>query len=151
MKNRLTKIAAAVIIVAVIGGFVATFTGGNGGGGVAWADVIQPIMTARTVIYNITVSEQGDGPVIRDMIMGSRIRRSMSNTESVSIIDLESLKGWDALFVDKDRSSKDIDLLLKIFDRVGPIEESEIKVNDTKVRSFYIIRCYGYKARYLGN
>jgi len=63
--------------------------------------------------------------------------------------DLESLKGWDALFVDKDRSSKDLDLLLKIFDRVGPIEESEIRVNDTKVRSFYIIRCYGYKAKYL--
>jgi len=65
--------------------------------------------------------------------------------------DLESLKGWDALFVDKDRSSQDIELLSKIFDRVGPIEEFAIMVNDTKVRSFFIIRCYGYKAKYLDN
>jgi 4-amino-4-deoxy-L-arabinose transferase-like glycosyltransferase len=63
--------------------------------------------------------------------------------------DLDSLKGWDAVFVEKDRSNKDPELLMKIFERVGPFEELEIRVNHFKVRSFYIIRCFGYKARYI--
>jgi hypothetical protein len=63
--------------------------------------------------------------------------------------DLESLRGWDAVFVEKDFSSQDPQLLMRIFERVGPLEELEISVNDFKVRSFYIIRCYGYKARYV--
>jgi 4-amino-4-deoxy-L-arabinose transferase-like glycosyltransferase len=63
--------------------------------------------------------------------------------------DLESLKGWDAFFVEKDPGPQDSDLLLKIFDRVGPLEEIEIDINGFKVRRFYVIRCYGYKAAYL--
>lgn len=63
--------------------------------------------------------------------------------------DILSLKGWDALFVSKKKGMKDTDLLQKIFEGVGPMEEVEIKMNDIKVRSFYVIPCYGYKGRYI--
>lgn len=63
--------------------------------------------------------------------------------------DILSLKGWDALFVDKQSRRSDLDLLQRIFERVGPMEEVEIKMNHIKARSFYVIRCYGYKGRYI--
>ncbi|MHC4443371.1 MAG: hypothetical protein ACYTA5_12295 [Planctomycetota bacterium] len=90
MTSGITKLAAAaVIIVAVLIG-VSRFTGS--GSGVAFADVIKPILNARTAIYNIIVGEEGKAPVIRDMVMGSRIRRTMEGMEDVSIIDLETMK-----------------------------------------------------------
>jgi dolichol-phosphate mannosyltransferase len=65
--------------------------------------------------------------------------------------DIARLEGWDALFVEKEVRDEDPELLLEIFDHVGPIEELAISVNHVKVRSFFIIKCYGYKAKYIGS
>jgi len=65
--------------------------------------------------------------------------------------DIDRLKGWDALFVEKEARDSDPELLLEIFEHVGPIEELAITFNDVKVRSFFVIRCYGYKAKYIGS
>ena len=65
--------------------------------------------------------------------------------------DIARLEGWDALFIEKETPHRDPELLLELFERVGPIEELAISINNVKVRSFFVIRCYGYKAKYLGS
>ena len=65
--------------------------------------------------------------------------------------DIDRLEGWDALFVEKEARERDPELLLEIFDDVGPIEELTISVNHVKVRSFFVIRCYGFKGKYIGS
>ena len=88
MKNPLAKlaVAAAVIIVAAIGIHYIVAPG------VTFADVIQPILDAKTAVLDIILgNEEDNSPVIHDMVMGSRIRRTLSNAQGVvSIIDLET-------------------------------------------------------------
>lgn len=90
--KHISKIAAVLIIFVGIIGFMAVFTPGNGSSGMAWADVIEPIMNARNAIMDTIIGDEENSPVIHDMIIGSRIRRSMSNLEDISIIDLETMK-----------------------------------------------------------
>ena len=81
-------VAAAVLIaVAVLLGL--QFVGTSG---VTFAKAIQPILNANTAILDIVIGEEKEGaPVIRDMILGSRIRRTLSNVPAnVSIIDIEA-------------------------------------------------------------
>jgi len=89
MKNRITKLAtAAVIVVGVLAGL--HFIGNPFKATVTFADVIKPIFSARTAILDIIVGEDEQGPVIHDMIMGSRIRRTFSNVDGViAIIDVD--------------------------------------------------------------
>jgi hypothetical protein len=91
MKSRITKLAAAaVIIIAVMIG-MNSFLGS--GTSVAFADVIQPILDARTVIMDILIGPEGRQAVIHDEVMGSRIRRTVSNVQGTDIIiDLEQMK-----------------------------------------------------------
>jgi len=91
MKSSITKLAAAVIIVAVF--LVVYFVGNPLGSNVTFAQVIQPILDAKTAVLDIIVGQDENDPVIHDMVMGSRIRRTMSNAQDdVSIIDLEKGK-----------------------------------------------------------
>ena len=88
MNSKWTKLAAAaVIVVAVVIGL--QFVGGST---VTFAQVIQPILNANTAVLDIIIGvDEPNTPVIHDMVMGSRIRRTMSNIAgNVSIIDLES-------------------------------------------------------------
>jgi len=88
MTSKITKLAAAaVIIVAVLIG-VSQFFGGT----VTFADVIQPILNARTVVFDFIVGEEETGPVIHDIVAGSRIRRTFSNMETILILDLDNAK-----------------------------------------------------------
>jgi hypothetical protein len=90
MKSRITKFAAAAaIIVGVLVGL--HFIGNPFEATVTFADVIKPIFSARTAILDIIVGEDEQGPVIHDMIMGSRIRRTLSNVDGlVAIIDMDA-------------------------------------------------------------
>lgn len=88
MHSKAIKLsAAAAIVIAVLLGL--QFVGTSG---VTFAQAIQPILNANTAILDIIVgAENSNPPVIRDMIVGSRIRRTISGVEgNVSIIDLES-------------------------------------------------------------
>ena len=88
MNSKWTKLAAAaVLVVAVLIGL--QFVGGST---VTFAQVIQPILNANTAVLDLIIgADEPNAPVIHDMVMGSRIRRTMSNIEgNVSIIDLES-------------------------------------------------------------
>lgn len=91
MKSPITKFAAiaAVLIAAIIFGVI-QFGGSFDGASVAWADVVKPILHAQTAIFTMIIGEEGKAPEIQDMVMGSRIRRTMEGIEDISIIDLET-------------------------------------------------------------
>jgi len=88
MKSKITKLAAAAVIIvaAFIVLYPLTRTQPT------FAQVIQPILNAQTAVFDIIVGEEAaGGPVVHDMVMGSRIRRTLSNMKSaISIIDLEA-------------------------------------------------------------
>jgi hypothetical protein len=90
MKSRVAKLtAAAVIIIAVTLGMF-EFLGPSS---MAWADVVEPLLNARTAVLDIVVGADGNDTVIHDEVMGSRIRRTVSNiTGPDIIIDLEQQK-----------------------------------------------------------
>ncbi len=92
MKNPITKIAAAVVVIS--GVLIAMHFAGLSTGTVTFADVIKPILNAQTAILDIIIGdEEAGGPVIHDQIKGSRIRRTVSNMEDdVSIIDLKAMR-----------------------------------------------------------
>ena len=91
MTSKASRLAvAAAIVIAVLIGL--QFFGAPLGSSVTWADVVQPIFNANTAVLDIIVGAEQDGtPVIHDMVMGSRIRRTMSNVEGVvTVVDLEA-------------------------------------------------------------
>ena len=88
MKSRYAKIAAAaVIVIAVIIGVI------PGTNNVTFADVVEPILNAKTVIFDLIVGGDESGTVIHDIVVGSRVRRTMSNLPNLTqICDLDSGK-----------------------------------------------------------
>jgi len=74
MKSRIGKIAAAVVII------VSVFAGIHFLGGltesVAWADVVRPILTTRTVVFNVITVEGENVPITKVMNMGTQRVRS---------------------------------------------------------------------------
>lgn len=90
MKSKIIKLAAAAVIIVAAVLVVYPFVRGTP----TFAQVIKPILNAQTVVFDIIVGEESSGgPVIHDEVMGSRIRRTLSNLPGVvSIIDLESSK-----------------------------------------------------------
>ena len=90
MRSRIAKlaIAAAIVIVAAIGLTQLLPSG------IAWADVVEPLLNASTAILDIIIGqEDANAPIIHDEILGSRIRRTMSSvSDDVSIIDLEQAR-----------------------------------------------------------
>jgi hypothetical protein len=89
MRSKITKIAAeaAIVIAALLG---MQFLGDPLGSNLTFAQVIQPILNARTVAVDTILGEDEVSPTIHDVVKGSRIRRTMSNMENVAIIDLDS-------------------------------------------------------------
>jgi len=76
MKSKITKFAAAavIIIAALIG--IHQF----GGSTPAFADIVQPLLTARTATCKITINIKGEPPQTRDcMFMAGRMRQVMPN------------------------------------------------------------------------
>jgi len=89
MRSSVTRIAvaAAVIVVAALGVHYMM------GPSVTFADVVKPLLTARTLILDMIVGDEETGPVIHDVIVDQRIRRVISTQEHVvNIIDTESAK-----------------------------------------------------------
>ncbi len=88
MKSPITRMAAAAAII------IATLVGVNFlGGTVTFADVVKPILNARTMILDLIVGDEETSPLMHEIVAGSRIRRTISNLENtVQIIDLEGAK-----------------------------------------------------------
>ena len=90
MKSPITKMAAAAVII------IAVFVGIHqiGGSGVTFADVIEPILNARTVVYDFVIGDEESNPVImHEIVVGTRIKRTISNIPGMTqILDLENGK-----------------------------------------------------------
>jgi outer membrane lipoprotein-sorting protein len=85
MKNRITKLAAAaVIIIAVILGL--NFIVGPSKSGLVFADVVRPILTAHTVAFNARSLEGENLPIARIMSMGTQRVRSEILSADVQVI-----------------------------------------------------------------
>ncbi len=91
MKNPIVKlaVAAAVVVAALIG---MHFIGNPFGTTVTFAKVIQPILNARTVVFDFIVGAEGSGAEMHDIVVGSKIRRTFSNMETILVIDLDNAK-----------------------------------------------------------
>ncbi|MCJ7674948.1 MAG: hypothetical protein MUO33_07330, partial [Sedimentisphaerales bacterium] len=83
MKSPIVKlaVAAAVVIIAVLVG-VNPF-----GDTVTFADVIKPILNARTVVLDYVIGEGPDALEMHDIVIGSRVRRTISNIDMTMILD----------------------------------------------------------------
>jgi hypothetical protein len=88
MTSRITKLAAAaVIIIAVLFG-VGQFFGGT----VTFAQVIEPILNAHTVIFDYVVGSEETGSIMHNIVVDSKIRRTFSNMDLIFIIDLDTAR-----------------------------------------------------------
>jgi hypothetical protein len=90
MNSKWTKFAgAAVLGIAIL---VALPLLRPFGSGVTFAKAIQPILNANSAILDVIIGEDKEGvPILHDMVVGSRIRRTLSNVpNNVSIIDLQT-------------------------------------------------------------
>jgi outer membrane lipoprotein-sorting protein len=85
MKSKTTKLAAAaVIIIAVI--LVLNFIGGPSKSGLVFADVVRPILTARTVVFNVIMGEGENVTITRAMNMGTqRIRGEVLSADGKTV------------------------------------------------------------------
>jgi hypothetical protein len=59
--------------------------------------------------------------------------------------DRYDLKGWDALFIDKKEKERYREYLQERFSKVEAFEPLVIKKKGHPVRTFYVVRCFGYK------
>ena len=87
MKTKLTKLAAAAVIIIAVTAGVLQF----GSGTVTWAKVIEPILNARTVVLDLVIGSEETGLVVHDIIVGSKIRRMIPNM-GPTIIDLDNAR-----------------------------------------------------------
>jgi len=74
MKIKITKLAAAAVIIIAI--LTAIHFLGSPIEGIAWADVVRPILTARTVVFNVISDEGENVPITKVMNMGTQRVRS---------------------------------------------------------------------------
>jgi hypothetical protein len=113
MRSKITKVAAAaVIVIAVLLGL--QFLGNPLGSSLTFAQVVQPILNARTVAVDTILGDDEAGPAIHDVVKESRIRRTMSNVNQVIIIDLD---GGRMLMLDPEQKAA------TYVDIQGPVQE----------------------------
>lgn len=91
MNSKITKLAAAAaIIIAALAGL--HFVGNPFGATVTFAEVIKPILNARTVVFDLIVGTDETGPLMHDIVVGPKIKRTFSNMDTILIIDLDNAK-----------------------------------------------------------
>jgi len=95
MKSPITKIAAAVVVIVSVIAVIHFL--GVPTEGVAWADVVQPILTARTVIFNVITAEGENVPVTRVMNMGKQRVRGEVLSPDGKTVQVIVITDFDAL------------------------------------------------------
>ena len=133
MKSRFTRVAAAaaIIIVAAIG-INSIFAPS-----VTWAQVVEPILNARTVIFDMILGTDDTGMVSHEIVVGSRMRKTMSNMPNMTMIidtDNTQLLGLDteaktAVYVDitgdlGDRHRNYVTFVRQI---IGQLQEGQVE------------------------
>ena len=84
MRSPITKIAAAAVIIASVA--AGMYFLGVPTESVAWADVVRPILTARTVVFNVISVEGENVPITRVMNMGTqRVRGEVLSADGKTV------------------------------------------------------------------
>jgi len=84
MKSRITKLAAAAVIIIAI--LTAIHFLGSPIEGIAWADVVRPILTARTIAFTLRMAEGENVPITRVMSMGTqRVRGEVLSADGKTV------------------------------------------------------------------
>lgn len=98
MKSKITKAAAAAVIIFAVLIGINIF-----GGTVTFAKVAEQFLKARTVVYDFIIGDEENNPVImHEIVVGPRIRRTISNLPGMTqIIDMETGKMLALNDVDK--------------------------------------------------
>jgi outer membrane lipoprotein-sorting protein len=151
MKSPITKLAAAaVIVIAVVVG-VSQFFGGT----VTFAEVVKPILNARTVVFDLVMGKDETGPVLHDVVVGSRIRRTFSNMDTVLVIDTDNAKmltlnpkNKGAMYVDiqgplKEQTKNFMELIRGIVTRLKDMPVEELGKNQINGRNAVGFRVCG--------
>jgi hypothetical protein len=154
MKSKIIKLAVAAVIILAAGITLYHF----GTGTPTFAQVIQPILNAQTAVFDIIVGEESSGgPVIHDMVMGSRIRRTLSNMpDAVSIIDLKSSKilaltipTKEAVYIDLKGFPSIPNYMEKLRNLITRLQESpEFKVEELGQQDIAGQKLIGFKAKH---
>jgi outer membrane lipoprotein-sorting protein len=112
MKSPITRMAAAAVIIIAVTVGILQF----GGGTVTWAKVVEPILNARTIICDMIIGDDENNPTMHEIIVGSRIRRTMSNIPNMTmVIDLD--KANMLLLDSEEKSAAYIDIQGDLSDR----------------------------------
>jgi hypothetical protein len=151
MKSPIAKFAtAAVIIVAVI--LVI-----NMGDTVTFARVKEYLLNYDTIVLDFIPGEEGSGPVIHDIIKGNRIRRTISNMDTIMVLDIDSGKmlvltpaTQSAGYVDiqgtvQEGTKKLLEMVRTIVSKVD--ENPEIVVQELGRRDFDGIEAVGFQVK----
>ena len=110
MNGKMTKFAAVAAVLIVIA-FVATQLIVVAP---TFAEVVRPLLNAETLIYDFITGPEDEGTLIHDIVVGRRIRRTVSNLENVTmILDIEN-----ARMLHLDNSKKQA----SYFDMDGPLQ-----------------------------
>jgi hypothetical protein len=88
MKTRITGIAAAAVVAIVATVAILPMLDHK----VTFAEVIEPILRARTLAFDFVIGDESTGPVMHDVVVGSRVRRTFSNMPIIMIIDVDSAR-----------------------------------------------------------
>ena len=105
MRSPITKVAvaAAVIIVAAIG--ILSISEPS----ITFAKIIEPILNARTIIFDSFIGDEETGTSMHEIIVGQKIRRTISNMPGMTmIIDPELSKML--VLTDADNSAAYVDI-----------------------------------------
>ena len=153
VKSPISKLAAAaIIVIAVVLGLSPFFRGT-----VTFAKVIKPLLNYDTIMFDFIVGEEGSSPVIHDIIKGNRIRRTISNVDSIMILDLDNARmltlqpqSRDALYVDTqgivNQGTKQLlDMMRNIVSQVD--ENPEIVTQKLGRRDFDGVETIGFQLK----
>lgn len=117
MKNRtfrMSTAAAVLLIAAVIGISQLMFVQPT------FAQIVEPILNAKTIAFDMIVGGEDSGIVMHDRIKGSRIRRTLSNMPNQTmIINTESSK---MLVLNEDKGGAKTATYI---DTEGPLQEGQ--------------------------
>ena len=132
METRITKLAAAAVIIAgVLIGM--HFVGNPFAATVTFAEVIEPILNARTMVFDFLIGDEATSPTMHEIFVGQRVRRTISNIPGMTmVIDLDSAKML--VITDQDKSAVYVDIQGELGERtksyVGAIRKIVTELKD---------------------
>ncbi len=113
MKSKIVKVAAAAVIIFAVLIGLDPF-----GGTITFAQVAEQFLKARTVIFDVQIGKEEGSPVMHEIVVGQRIKRTLSNMPGMTqIIDLES--GKMLALNDADKTAVYVNIQGQLQERTG--------------------------------